>query len=94
MKSIYHEKIIERIVNNIDNQQFNDFTELFDYIMLNRYLSEYYKNNTEKSEHYKDTCKNSIEYLINNLKKFLNTHIPQVIIKIGNDSFNFLGFYV
>ena len=70
MKSIYHEKIIERIVNNIDNQQFNDFTELFDYIMLNRYLSEYYKNNTEKSEHYKDTCKNSIEYLINNLKKF------------------------
>ena len=25
---------------------------------------------------------------------FLNTHIPQVIIKIGNDSFNFLGFYV
>ena len=24
----------------------------------------------------------------------LNTHIPQVIIKIGNDSFNFLGFYV
>lgn len=24
----------------------------------------------------------------------LNTHIPQVIIKIRNDSFNFLGFYV
>lgn len=27
-------------------------------------------------------------------KEFLNTHIPQVIIKIRNDSFNFLGFYV
>ncbi|WP_443656209.1 diguanylate cyclase [Faecalibacillus faecis] len=25
---------------------------------------------------------------------FLNTHIPQVIIKIRNDSLNFLGFYV
>ena len=25
---------------------------------------------------------------------FLNTHIPQVIIKIRNDSLNFFGFYV
>lgn len=25
---------------------------------------------------------------------YLNTHIPQMIIKIRNDSFNFLGFYV
>lgn len=30
----------------------------------------------------------------NELKEDLNTHIPQVIIKIRNDSFNFLGFYV
>ena len=27
-------------------------------------------------------------------KYFLNTHIPQVIVKIRNDSFNFLGIYV
>ena len=31
---------------------------------------------------------------INDRTDFLNTHIPQVIIKIRNDSFNFLGFYV
>lgn len=25
---------------------------------------------------------------------YLNTHIPQVIVKIRNDSFNFFGIYV
>ena len=28
------------------------------------------------------------------LKDFLNTHFPQVIVRIKNDSFNFLGIYV
>ena len=42
----------------------------------------------EKDEIYVDGEK--IVYL----KYVLNTHIPQVIIKIRNDSFNFLGFYV
>ena len=32
--------------------------------------------------------------MLGKIKENLNTHIPQVIIKIGNDSFNFLGFYV
>ena len=32
--------------------------------------------------------------LIMDLKVFLNTHIPQVTVKLRNDSFNFLGIYV
>ena len=34
---------------------------------------------------------NTIEKL---LSYFLNTHIPQVTVKLRNDSFNFLGIYV
>ena len=40
------------------------------------------------------TLKNNDYVCIKKTKSFLNTHIPQVIIKIRNDSFNFLGFYV
>ena len=35
-----------------------------------------------------------IQTLKQTLKLNLNTHIPQVTVKLRNDSFNFLGIYV
>ena len=35
-----------------------------------------------------------IEKETKKMNNYLNTHFPQVIIKIRNDSFNFLGIYV
>ena len=93
-KNMFGNKMAVAILNNSDNvtnndlkEQFQKYSKVFNDSLTNKEIDEYWdkmlkgKNRGKKLKNIK-------------VKRILNTHIPQVIIKIRNDSFNFLGFYV
>ena len=60
------------------------------HIKRSKYIMKFSREFVRKSDDYNSRKNKMSKYLF----KVLNTHIPQVTVKLRNDSFNFLGIYV